>query len=207
VSTLGELRAALRVVLNDGDQTAGYMWSDGQLNRYLQDAVRGYGRHFPREMSESIPLIVSQASYPLPPDCERVLRVELIPTGNSGGEALVEGGDAYGWGYRVFGGMLVLSEAPSVALGTLAVGYLGAYTELVADDSVPGVPVADEDMLLSLAGCKAVASLATDEAKRAQFEDRAGRSAVEASEGYKRGWDDGVRAKRHRMRAGRLAAR
>jgi hypothetical protein len=207
VSTLAELRSALRVVLNDGDQAAGYMWSDGQLNRYLADAVRAYGRHFPRELATSFAIVDGQATYPLPDGCDRVVRAEIVAAGNSEGELLVEGGDAYGWGYRVFGGALILTETPRAALGELKVEYAGAHADLVDDHTASSVPAGDEEMLLALAAAKAADSLVADDAKRAQFEGRAGRSAVDASAGYSAGWESAVRTKGRRMRAGRLVGR
>jgi hypothetical protein len=207
VSTLAELRAALRVALKDGDPAAGYMWSDDQLNRFLSGAVWAYGWYFPRELSTSFAVVAGQASYPLPPGCNRVVRVDLVAPGNSEEEALVEGGDAHGWGYRVFGGALMLTRTPRSALGELLVGYLGAHEELASDEAVSSVPAADEEMLLSMAAASAVRALALDEAKRAQFESRSSRHAIEVAAVYSDRWESAVRAKRQRIRTGKLSVR
>ena len=207
MSTLGELRAALRVLLNDGDAVSGYLWSDAQLNRYLQDAVRAYGRHFLREMSTTVTVVVGQAAYALPDGVVRVLRVELIAEGDSEGEVLVEGGDAFGWGYQAYGGSLVLTETPTAALGTLSIRYLAAHEELSADDAASSVPAQDEDMLLAHAAGKAVLLLRVNDAKRAEFELRGGQSAREAMTEFGSLWEASLRVKSLRLRSGSLVVR
>lgn len=205
MSTLGELRAGLRVLLNDG-AAGGYLWSDGQLNRFLGDAVRGYGRHFPREQAVDVTTVSGQQEYALPAGCARVVRVELVD-GAGGGVVLVEGGDGQGVGYEVFGGKLWLMPAPLVSGESVRVWYLGAHGALVADGDLSSVPGADEDLLLVLAAAKAMETLAGEEAKRRRFEERTGQSARSAGDGFLAEWREGVEQRGRRVRGGRLVVR
>lgn len=202
MSTLLGLRTALRVLLDDAD-SSGYLWSDAQLNRYLADAVKGYSRRFPREMEASITTVAGQREYDLPPDCDRVAGVELVEDLL----VLVEGGDSYGDGYYVYGGKLGLMPEPATGGKTLDVRYLAPHASLSLDADVSTVPAGDEEMLLALAAAKAMRSVATDAAKRGQFEEHTGQSALAASAAYQVEWESGARSRGRRVRPGRLVAR
>ncbi|HEX2922397.1 MAG TPA: hypothetical protein VHS28_00020 [Chloroflexota bacterium] len=110
MSTLSDLRSALRLLLNDA-AAGGYLWSDGQLNRFINDAIKALSVDLPREVTVEVVSVAGQAEYALPASLMRAARVYEVDSGSD----LVEGGDSYGFGYRVFGGSLWLLPEVGVA--------------------------------------------------------------------------------------------
>lgn len=200
MSTLSEVRAALRIVLGDSS-AAGYLWSDGALNQAINDGIRSYSRACPRESTATVTTVVGTREYDLPAGCERVLRVEWVELGVD----LLEGGNSEGAGFELFGGHLVVTPTPTVSGQTLALSYLGPHAAPSNDTDVSTVPAGDEDLLLAAAAALAVERLATDQRKARQFEDR-GQTITSAVEGYRRRFADGLVARLKRVRTGRLVA-
>lgn len=202
MSTLAELRAQLRVVLNDG-AAGGYLWSDGQLNRLLNDAVKALSAELPREMSVDVVSVVGQAEYSLPAGVIRVVRVY----DRTAERELVAGGDSWGYGYRVFGGNLELLPTPGEAGRSYQVDYLGYHMALLLDGDVSSVPAGEEELLLVRAAAMAVLGLGTDEAKRRRFEEQAGQAAGDAAAGYLGAYTAGVKGRTRAVRSGSLVHR
>lgn len=202
MTTLADLRSALRTLLND-TAAGGYLWSDEMLNRHLADAVREYSRLFPRELTANVALVAGQQEYDLPVGCERVLRVEVVEDL----WVLVEGGDSDGVGYQLFAGKLILLPKPTAGGKNLNLRYLAAHSSLANDADVSTVPAADEDLLLASACAAALQTLSMEEAKRQRFEQGTGRSAEAAAALYRQQYERGIRDRAARVRSGRLVAR
>lgn len=203
MSTLAELRAALRVLLND-NAAEGYLWSDATLDLRLNDALRDYGRSLPRQRETTVVTVAGQGEYDLPADCLAV--TEVVGTAGQGDwqPPLREVGGTDDPGYEVYGGRLILRPAPSEAGLSLNVRYLASHATLAADGDPSTVPAADEDLLLAFACAGALQSLSTEEAKRQRFEGRAGQPAEATAALYRRQYERGIRARTTRVRAGRL---
>ncbi len=202
MTTLADLRAALRALLND-TIPGSYLWSDAALNLHINDAIRSYSASFPRHEETSLSTVAGQAEYGLPPDCIRVVRICIS---EYGGVPLQEGGDAFGEGYEVYGGKLLLLPAPPESGWEIAVRYLAAHALLALDVEASTVPAADEDLLLALAASQAIASLMVEEVKRQLLEGRMGQPASMAAEFHGRRYEDGVRKRLARLTVGRLVA-
>ncbi len=202
MSTLSDLRNALRVLLNDG-VAGSYLWEDSTLNLHLNDALRSYGRSFPLERETTITTVAGQAAYDLPSDCVAVVKVAVPEAAQ---DVMVEGGDATGTGYELFGGKLLLLPAPAEDGQSIVVRYLAAHAPLVLDADVSSVSAFDEDLILAFAAARALQSLAMEEAKRQLFEQRAGQSAAAAAALYWEQYVSGVRGRGTGIRAGRLVA-
>jgi len=202
VSTLLDLRSALRLLLNDA-AAAGYLWSDGQLNRFINDAVKAVSVELPREAVAEVVTVAGQGEYALPAGLLRVVRVWDVETGSE----LVEAGDAYGYGYRVFGGKLRLLPVPAVGGRSYLVDCLEYHQELAQDGAVCTVGGGDEELVLMRAAAMAVTGLGTDEAKRRRFEERAGQASGTAAVGYLASYAAGVAGRKRVVRPSSLARR
>lgn len=201
MTTLADLRGALRTLLNDTTPGA-YLWSDEALNLHIADAIRSYSRHFPRERQTAVTTVAGQAEYDLPADCVAVARASL--QGADYDTPLRLGGDAFGDGFEVYGGKLILLPTPEESGLEVAVHYLASHAPLALDADVSTAPVADEDLLLALACATALQSLATEEAKRQAFRQRAGQPMDAVAALYRGQYEAGVRARRSRVRERRL---
>jgi len=202
LSILSDLRSTLRTLLNDS-VAGGYLWGDSTLNLHINDAIRSYSRSFPREMETTIITVAGQAAYDLPAGCVAVVRVVapgLVP------EAMVEGGDATGTGYEVYGGKLALLPALVEGGQSITVRYLAPHAALALDTDASTAPAADEDLIFAFAAARALQSLAMEEAKRQLFEQRAGQSATSAAALYWEQYVLGVRGRGLGVRMGRLVA-
>ena len=202
MSTLSDLRSALRTLLND-NVVGSYLWEDSALNLHLNDALRSYGRSFPLERETTISTVAGQAAYDLPSECMTVVRVAAP---ESAPDVMVEGGDAAGTGYELFGGKLSLLPAPTEDGQSITVRYLAPHAPLALDTDVSTVPAFDEDLILAFAAVRALQSLAVEEAKRQLFEQRAGQSAEAAIALYWEQYVSGVMGRGAGIRVGRLMA-
>lgn len=202
MTTLADLRGRLRVLLND-NTAGGYLWSDMMLNLVLGDAVRSYSRSCPLERTASITTIAGKDEYDLPSDCVKVMRVECEAYGHM---PLQEGGDAFGEGYGLYGGKLMLLPGGLETGLMVLVRYLSLHSIPVLDQDVLTVPAGDEDLVLAFAAARAIESLVVDEAKRERFEARYGQNSSVAAEFYRRRYETGVRERVRVVRAGRLVA-
>ncbi len=202
MSTLSELRSGLRTLLND-NAAEGYLWSDAALNLFLNDALKSYSRSLPRERKAVITAVAGQAEYDLPSDCTTVtlVRVEGLAS-----KEMIVGGDAFGMGFELYEGKLVLLDPPTTGGHTIEVGYVAAHAPLISDADVSTAPSADEDLILASAAALALQSLATEEAKRQRFEQRAGEPASRAANLCWERYEAGVRERGSRVRVGRLVA-
>lgn len=208
MATLAELRAALRVLLND-NAAEGYLWSDAALNLQLNDALRGYGRSLPQQRETTIATVAGQGEYDLPADCLAVVGAEvegpagrwpLLPDDGSAGA----GSPAGAGSYELYGGRLILRPAPSETGLSLQVRYLAPHAILVFDGDPSTVPTADEDLLLAFACAGALQALSTEEAKRRRFEDRSGQPVEGAVALYRQQYERGIRARTAGVRTRRL---
>jgi len=204
VATLAELRARLRTLLKD-NSAEGYLWSDATLDLYLNDALRSYGRVFPRQREATVATVAGQREYDLPSDCLSVVRVEVVDSTNRA--SLLEGGDAAGTGYETYGGKLMLMPAPAESGLTIATRYLAPHADLAADEDTSTAPAADEELLLAFACAEALQGLSLEEAKRQAFEGRSGQPAGTAAALYRQQWETGIRRHGSGVRVGRLVSR
>ena len=202
MATLAELRSRLRVHLGD-NAAEGYLWSDGALDLYLNDAIRDYGRSFPRQRETTIATVAEQREYDLPADCLMVVQVVLV--GAYGHTPLLEGRDAGGTGYEAYAGKLALSPTPSVSGETVAVRYLAPHAALALDEDISTVPAADDDLLLAFACARALQTLSAEDAKRQMFEARSGRPAEAVASIYWEQYERGIGLRAARVRTGRLS--
>ncbi len=203
MSTLAELRAALRVLLND-NAAEGYLWSDATLDLRLNDALRDYGRSLPRQRETTVVTVAGQGEYDLPADCLVVVGVEIVGATHASPLPPWMAGGTDEPGYEVYGGRVILRPAPSEAGLSLNVRYLASHATLAADGDPSTVPAADEDLLLAFACAGALQSLSTEEAKRLRFEGRSGQPAEATAALYRRQYERGIRARTAGVRAGRL---
>src|SRR5687767_2950983 len=70
----GNWRADCRAEL--GDEGATKLWSDTLLHRWLNEAIRDFGRVVPREETATLTTVAGQAAYDLPLGLVEVVRVE-----------------------------------------------------------------------------------------------------------------------------------
>ncbi len=207
MTTLSELRSALRVLLND-NAAEGYLWGDAALNLHLNDAIRDYSRSLPRQQETTVTTVAGQREYDLPADCLAVTRVEIVGDGgrslllpDPGGET---GSPAGSGSYEAFDGRLLLSPAPAESGLPLSLRYLAPHAGLVDDGDLSTVPAADEDLLLAFACARALQGLAAEEAKRQRFAQRTGQSAEGAAALYREQYERGIRMRRSGVRSSRL---
>ena len=203
MSTLADLRAELRILLND-NAAEGYLWNDSTLNLHLNDAIRSYSRSFPRQLTATLVTVAGQRDYDLPPSCIDLLRVEIEDTG--GLEPLKEGGDEDGVGYEVCGDKIVLFPTPDRSGQTIVVRYTAPHATLALDGDLSTVPAAEQDLLLTFAGARALQSLLSDEAKRRRFESQSGQPSGSVANLYWEQYERAVRLRTARVRPGKLAA-
>ena len=202
MSTLSDLRSALRTLLND-NVVGSYLWTDQMLNLHINDAIRSYGRSFPLEKETAVTTVAGQPAYDLPPDIVAVVRVVVEGLVSN---VLVEGGYAAGTGYELYGGKLVLLPPPVEDAQSIVVRYLAPHAALTLDTDVSTVPAAGEDLILAFAAARTLQSLAMEEAKRQLFEQRAGQTAVSAAALYWEQYVLGIRGWGSGIRSGRLVA-
>ena len=79
MSTLEEVADAIQATLNDAGAST---WSQAQIEQWVNEAIADYTQHFQREVETTIATMASDQKYDLPPDFQRMLRVEL-PDGES----------------------------------------------------------------------------------------------------------------------------
>jgi hypothetical protein len=194
VSTRASLRSLIRQELGDAGGTP--LWSDALLNQWIGEAIRRYGRELPRELSTTMVVVAGQASYSLPADCDRVVRVEQ-PKGSQRSS-----GDRSQAGYRTFAGQILLDPPPG-ATGSdqdLRLEYLGRYAEPAADADVIATPPGDDDLLMGLVCASALRWIDLDEAKRQRFERERGASAGETARWYRTRAEEAIALRKRRVR-------
>lgn len=189
MTTRSGLRTTIRQELNDTGGTP--LFSDAQLNEWLNQAVRTYSRELPEEASTTVTVVADQASYALPARTLRVMRVEQpkdslrFPISGSRtslagpGELIdlerrVIGAGTHG--YRVFGGNLILDPTPTTigADEDVRLEYLRAYAEPAADNDTLATPATDDNVLVHLVCAAALHHVGTDEAKRVRYQEARG---------------------------------
>ena len=223
MSSRSGLRTTIRAELNDSGSVK--LWTDGQLDQWLAEAIREYGWRLPKEASESIATVADQADYGLAADCLRVRRVEH-PEGFFRVEARRAGGDvldpfvlAQGqpqavatqlsfevWG-PIGGRTLTLRPAPTTTGETIAVQYDALWSEPTADGDELSLPNAEEHLLILYVAGRALQWIGTDESKRQRFERQRGVSALEALAQYRREWRAALEARQAGARTRRLMVR
>jgi len=214
VTTRLELRARVRAELNDAGGTP--LWSDAALNQWLDEAIREYGEHLPREASVSLTSVAGQAEYALPGDLDRMLRVEH-PAGTfrvaarpAGGDVLAVGAidqSSLGGAYEAWADQLVLYPAPRASGEAIRLRYLATYATPTSDGAALATPSRDDAMLMWSVCSRALRWIDTDESKRQRFERERGASAHQAANEYQREVRAAFAQRLRRVRQGRLAGR
>jgi hypothetical protein len=223
MATRAALRTLIRAELNDSGGTA--LWSNGQLDQWLAEAIREYSLALPKEASEDLTAVADQADYSLAADCLAVRRVEH-PEGFFRIADFLSGGDlidpfllaqgqpravATQLGYEVWGPLgsrtLTLRPAPSTSGETIAVHYYALWAEPSADGDEIALPNSEEHLLIWLVAASALRWIGTDESKRQRFERQRGVSAETALGQYQREWRRAVEARRSRAAPRRLMVR
>lgn len=211
MTTRGELRELVRQELNDEGTTR--LWSDARLDRWIVEAVRWYGREFPRERSVQLATVAGQAEYALPADWNGrdVWRVEhppgvpRAPLGASAGPG-TEADGAEPPAYEVYGGALALRPAPAATGEVVVVRYGAGYPEPSADGEVLATPDGDDDLLVLFVCGRALRWLDVDEAKRQRFERTRGVGASAVAQAYEEELRRRAAQRRRPLRSGRLVA-
>jgi hypothetical protein len=223
MATRAGLRTLIRTELNDSGGTP--LWTNGQLDEWLVEAIREYSRALPKEASESLTTVAEQADYSLAADCLLVRRVEH-PEGFFRIADFLAGGDlidpyllaqgqpvavATQLSYEVWGPVgsrtLTLRPAPTASGESIAVRYYAAWAEPSADGDEIALPNTEEHLLIWLVASSALQWIGTDEAKRQRFERQRGVSAASALGAYEREWRRAVAERRARVTPRRLMAR
>jgi hypothetical protein len=210
MTTRAELIGLIRAELNDGGGTA--LWSDALMRQWIGEAIREYGERLPREAETTLTTAAGTATYALPTDVGRVLRVEYpatlfrVPAPAAAGDGLAadSGGVEDGpLAYDVFGGLLVLEPAPDADGEPIGVRYLGRYAEPMADGDVLATPPADDALLVWQVCARALDWITTDEAKRMRYERDRGASAAGQAERYRGRYLEVVGLRTRRLRPAR----
>jgi hypothetical protein len=213
VTTRAGLRAKVRQELNDSGVPQ--LWLDLQLDEWVLQAIRDYGRHQPKEASQTIASVADQADYNLAGDCQRVARVEhptgffRVPDPLSAGDVTFDDPSQVKplapmqLSYEVWGPqgarVLTLRPAPADASDNIKVRYLASWAEPSLDADVLATPAPDDQLLVWYCCARALAQLGTDESKRQRWERDRGAS-VQGQAFYYRGLYD-VELERRAKRA------
>lgn len=220
MATRAEVRGRARAELNDiGVAT---LWSNAQLDRWLAEAIRDYGRALPRQATATLVTVAGQAAYPLPADWDGgpLLLVEH-PAGRFRQEVATAGGDVaeeaallepipparQPYRYEVFAGQIWLRPAPAASGESVAVWYTATYPLPAADEEALATPAADDDLLVWFICGRALRWIGTDEAKRQRFERQRGASAQGMAREYEAEYQAALRARERRARQRRLVVR
>jgi hypothetical protein len=202
-------RSQVRNELGDGGGTP--LWADGLLDAWLVEAIRDYGRHFPREGTATLTTVAGTSAYTLPADLVELVRVEhpvgtfRVRQARVGGEwRAAETGDravrAGWWAYDVWGTTLELEPPPTVSGEAIALRYVARRAEPTADSSVLDVEDGDEALLSYYACARALEWIGAQEAKRQAFERERGAAADATARGYAQRYGEGLAARRRQAR-------
>ena len=201
MTTRAQLRTSIRLELNDTGGSP--LWSDSLLNEWINQAIAAYSRELPEEASATLTAVAAQATYALPAGTQRVLRVEQpkevirVRTSASrtlpypAGGALVDYQNgvktAAVWGYRVFGGNLILDPAPGAAGADedVRLEYQRTYAEPSADGDTIATPTEDNQVLICFVAAAALIWVGSDEAKRLRYGDAHGPSLAQLALDYR----------------------
>ncbi len=180
MTTRVELRAALRVRLEDGESQP--LWDDAALNEAIAAAIGAYGLAFPRQATTGVAVaagatrIASGAAI----DPARIVRVTdaagiWVMPWPPGDERPGEMGQAWRW----WGADLILAEpAAASAAGIWTVEHLTGREPPATDGEAVDVLPGDEAIVLGLAEASALDRRATEDAKRGIRSDAAARAAA-----------------------------
>lgn len=164
MTTLANVRAALRRVLEDTDATA-YLWPDAELDGYLRTTLEGYSRLVPREVRETIApsgtAAYTPASTPL-----RILGVEY-PDGTPVANAASPNSrvlTALTW-FAHAGGVR-FSRSLAAGSGNIVLWYAARWPFPGADGTDFGVTPDGDDYLVWGAAVLALGRRLTASAKR-----------------------------------------
>ena len=221
MTTRAGLRGLVRAELNDSGGTT--LWTDGQLNQWVLEVLRRYSEDFPKEATQTIASVASQADYSLSADCLRVVRVEhptgfyRIPDPLSAGDmtwddpAIVKPLEPLQLAYEVWGAhglrTLTLRPAPADAADAIRVRYLATWSEPAADGDTLATPGRDDQLLVWLVCRAALTWIGTDEAKRQRFERERGASAAGQAGEYWGRYIDELKLRGRRAAPRRLVVR
>lgn len=215
MTTRSGLRTSIRAELNDSGGTP--MFADSLLNEWINEAIRTYSRELPEEASATVTVVADQASYALPARTTQVMRVEQpkdairVPISGSRTSASVTGElidlqarvtRAGPWGYRVFGGNLILDPIPSAIGGDedIRLEYVRGYAEPTADGDTIATPATDDDVLIHLACAAALRWVAGDESKRVRYQETRGIAPGPTAVSYRERAMGAIAARTQRIR-------
>ena len=137
MTTLGELRAELRLTLAD-EAT----WPDALLDGWVAEAVRFYSAEFPQMVTQEIALTAGLREYDLPAGYLGMLDVEY-PAGQEPARYLVQGTPrdllfrAGGPVYAVRAGRLLLAETPADGQSAALTCLTTREVPAIGDDDAP----------------------------------------------------------------------
>ncbi len=188
MTTRAEIRASLRLRLEDGDVAP--LWDDSVLNDAIATAIGVYGGAFPRQVTTGLTLTAgsTRVDSPVPIDGRRVARVIdalgiLVtpwPLDLEHGSSQLRGqGQAWRW----WGDTLILAEPVAAsAAGIWTIEHLAGRQLPAADGDELDVLPGDEPILLALAESTALSRRASEDAKRGLTSDAGVRASAARSE-------------------------
>lgn len=174
MTTRVQLRTAVRKRLED-NFGANHLWDDAELDEHLRFAVRQYGTGNPIELSTSLAVTTSTATYTLPaaiPDGRDLVHVldetgRAIEKDNAPAPTLSESplGALVARTWRVWAQQLVFNQRPPASAS-----YTLLYRttrQLIEDDvTAQPIPSGEEPIIIQLAAAAAVMTRAIAEEKR-----------------------------------------
>jgi hypothetical protein len=174
MATRAELRARCRTEL--GDPAAAPVWSDDQLNQWIEEAIRDELTFItPLVQQTSIAAVADQRGYALPAGCRRVAAVEHPPgvaiepaddvPGYTAAGDLPDSGYRQAWRHDRTAGRLVLRNPPTAG-EEIVVRYLAAREPIADDVSAQPVEAGDLQIVALLACRRAWDQRRLEEAKR-----------------------------------------
>ncbi len=188
MTTRAEIRASLRLRLEDGDVAP--LWDDSVLNDAIATAIGVYGGAFPRQVTTGLTLTAgaTRVDSPVPIDGRRVARVIdalgiLVtpwPLDLEHGATQLRGqGQAWRW----WGDTLILAEPVAAsAAGIWTIEHLSGRQLPAADGDELDVLPGDEPIVLALAESTALSRRASEDAKRGLTSDAGVRASAARSE-------------------------
>ena len=153
--TLSTIRTQIRRILRD-ETEASYVWTETELNTYINTAVYAFGRRVPKESSASLSLTASEDDYTIPTGATEIVSIKV-------------GDDVYTV-IEVFGGSMKLSPTPAAA-ATATVKYRGWYTQFVVatDASTSDYDLQYEELIDHYVLYLALSAVAGDGARYYQY--------------------------------------
>ncbi len=132
------------------------VFTDAELNTYLNNAILSLSEYLPREVTGTLDLVAGQADYDAPDDL-----IEVV--------SITAGATEYHVA-TVFGGVMTLSPTPSSA-GTADLKYRAIHGLLSDDDEVGTYDLRDEPLIVTHVKAQCCQTLAIDGAKYYEYQE------------------------------------